>query len=199
MTGQQFTKYLYEPGLIDHQSLRLIEEIVTRYPYCQTGQLLLACNYYAKDSNHYPGQLKKAAAYAGDRRILKELIGRAKQTGSFIPQPSTLNPPPEPEIAPVEKVLVPYERMTQEELLAIVKKRLEEIETENKQEVHHSMDYIRLPETPATKSSLIEKFIREEPRISKPKATFFNPADSAIRSNFDEEEIVSEKIGRAHV
>jgi hypothetical protein len=47
-----------------------------------------------------------------------------------------------------------------------------------------------------TKAALIDKFIREEPRISKPKASFFSPTDSSVRSNMDDEEIVSETLAR---
>jgi hypothetical protein len=100
--------------------------------------------------------------------------------------------------------------MSQEELLAIVKKRLAEINAEQKREqlptgIPEPESEIPKPEShvpghgfPASKASLIEKFIQEEPRISKPKAAFFSPTESAIRSNFDEEEIVSETLAQLY-
>lgn len=45
-----------------------------------------------------------------------------------------------------------------------------------------------------SKEELIEKFISEEPRITPPKTAFFNPTDSALRSNIDDDEIVSETL-----
>jgi hypothetical protein len=45
-----------------------------------------------------------------------------------------------------------------------------------------------------SKEELIEKFISEEPRIAPPKTAFFNPTDSASRSNIDDDEIVSETL-----
>jgi hypothetical protein len=45
-----------------------------------------------------------------------------------------------------------------------------------------------------SKEELIEKFISEEPRINPPKTAFFNPTDSSLRSNIDDDEIVSETL-----
>jgi hypothetical protein len=45
-----------------------------------------------------------------------------------------------------------------------------------------------------SKKEIIEKFIREEPRITQTKATFFNPSEYAVRSNIDDAEIVSETL-----
>jgi hypothetical protein len=232
MTSQQFSNFLKDPGLVNDQSLRLFEDVVLHYPYCQSGQLLLACNYFVAGDPLYPDQLKKAAAYAGDRRILKELIGIAKSkslditgnqtfppgnlqpaagiplSGSDSSRDADLNPLPEPGLPVIENAPPAYERMTQEELLAIVKKRLAEIEYEKRQEQDFSVDDksqslnsgFRIPdsELASVKASLIEKFIREEPRITKPKTEFFNPTDSAIRSNLDEEEIVSETLAQLY-
>ena len=39
---------------------------------------------------------------------------------------------------------------------------------------------------------------KQYPEFSKPKATFFHPSDSAHRSNFDEEEIVSETLAQLY-
>jgi hypothetical protein len=218
MTGQQFSGYLHDPGLVDDQSLQMFEDFVMRYPYCQTGQILLAFNLYAEGDNQYPDQLKKAAAYAGDRSVLKELIGYARNIPVIpaerqkIPTPvSTPAPMPQPvlqaewnlqpeTVIPVmiESVSSPYERMTQEELLAIVNKRLEEIAAEKRFEPTYTPDPASYPKQPVSKASLIEKFIMDEPRISKPNTAFFNATDSAIRSNFDDEEIVSETLAQLY-
>ncbi len=202
--------------MVDDQSLKLIEDMVIRYPYCQSGQMLLAYNLYTIGNDQYPNQLKKAAAYAGDRRILKELIVRSKKIQ--VPQIENQQPAiaePNPQVLPVRQaewiihqkpelpatyeVAVPtYERLTQEELLAIVKRRLEEIDAENQLEHENPAEPGMRATSPVTKASLIEKFIKDEPRISKPNATFFNPTDSAIRSNFDDEEIVSETLAQLY-
>ncbi len=217
MTGQQFLQLIEHPGMANDQRSMQLEDLVMRYPYCQSGQLLLACNLFIEESHRYGDQLKKASVYAGDRSILRELIGRAKKdVEAQLPQ--TAHPAPEPMIEPdrfgikeTEEVPAAYERLTQEELLAIVKKRLAEIDGEKKREhvtqmesgVDRSGDIDpdtsgAPPDSPKSKASLIEKFIQDEPRISKPKAVFFDPGDSSFRSNFDEEEIVSETLAQLY-
>jgi hypothetical protein len=49
-----------------------------------------------------------------------------------------------------------------------------------------------------TKEEIIEKFILEEPRISRPKIEFFNPSESAFKSSLDDDEIVSETLAQLY-
>jgi tetratricopeptide (TPR) repeat protein len=49
-----------------------------------------------------------------------------------------------------------------------------------------------------TKEEIIEKFIHEEPGISKPRIEFFNPSESALRSSQDENDIVSETLAKLY-
>ena len=271
----------------------MLEEVIKRYPYCQAGQLLYTYNLYREENLHYPVQLKKAAAYAGDRRILRELIESARKKttpdvhystiGAASPFQMESQPKPSeivhstPDLTSVKTELqitpnvteerkessennypdifgaitqeelaafqpLPHEtnheaglsdettipssdeedfvpvtiqagntRMTHEELLAIVKRRLAEINAEKHQEIslpktlqhpEYGLQYFSsdspAPLSPKTKESIIDKFISEEPKISKPKAVFFNPSDSAVRSNFDDEEIVSETLAKLY-
>jgi tetratricopeptide (TPR) repeat protein len=48
------------------------------------------------------------------------------------------------------------------------------------------------------KEEIIEKFIREEPRISRPKSEFYNPSESSLRSSQDEDDIVSETLAKLY-
>ena len=220
MISRQFSNLLNDPGMADDQGVALLEDLVARYPYCQSGQLLLACNFYVKDDRQYANQLKKAAAYAGDRRVLKELVDRSKKEWIQPVRQEEIRQEeirqeerflhPGPVISIIETASPAYERMTQEELLEIVKKRLGEIKMEKMREhifeetlepVFDIPDPVPVKENPvlqATRASLIEKFIEDEPRISKPKAVFFSPVESAIRSNSDEEEIVSETLAQLY-
>lgn len=57
-------------------------------------------------------------------------------------------------------------------------------------------------ETPLPKTSIeqiIDKFITEEPRISKPKKEFFNPVNMAKQSVVDDEELVTETLARVYL
>ncbi|MEI6123054.1 MAG: hypothetical protein WCQ95_05430 [Bacteroidota bacterium] len=52
---------------------------------------------------------------------------------------------------------------------------------------------------PTRDFSLIEKFLKEEPRISTPKRDFFNPLNMAENSNIDNEGIVSETLAKIYI
>lgn len=102
---------------------------------------------------------------------------------------------------------VQMEKLTQDDLLAIVRKRLAEINEEKRRKDHKAEAVVTDKESdrgapvlrPASefnrsKDELIEKFIREEPKISRPKKELFTPAAISQRSNLDEEDIVSETL-----
>ena len=242
MNSQQFTEFLKHPELTNAVSLDILDDLVKRYPYCQSGQLLYSYNLFREEDPQYPAQLKKAAAYAGDRRILKELIGLGKKQEDLpvatvtpevdaAPENSGAISGEQPEALPVlptepgKVVVVTWElttkltetelssriassgtreRMTQEELLAIVMRRLAEISARKNQDqpisadIHDPASRIPDPVLAASKNSLIDKLIREEPKISRPKTSFFSATDSAIRSNLDDEEIVSETLAQLY-
>jgi hypothetical protein len=97
------------------------------------------------------------------------------------------------------------ERLTREELLAIVRKRLAEINSG----IRHPGEEPTAAAAPQAepvaeesgillptrrKEEIIDKFIREEPKISRPKTAFFSPGETALRSNMDDEDIVSETL-----
>ncbi len=229
MNRQQFSEYVRNPASADAQSLKAFEEIVARYPYCQTSHILLACILFRTGDLQYHTQLKKAAAYAGDRRRLKELIVTGKMADVVdLPEAATISGPepahevplpvaevtvvqPEiiPEVLPVEEDIAVVdtskfqERLSREELLAIVRKRLAEIGAEKQDKpaelkIAEPIPAPVKPEENDSKMALIEKFIREEPRISPPKVAFFNPTETSLRSNLDEEEIISETLAKLY-
>jgi len=82
MNRQQFLEFINHPETINSSSLKVLDELIKRYPYCQNGQVLYAISLYREENLLYPQQLKKAAAYAPDRRKLKELIDQAKKKPS---------------------------------------------------------------------------------------------------------------------
>ena len=49
-----------------------------------------------------------------------------------------------------------------------------------------------------SKEEILEKFIREEPRISSPRAAFYRPSETAAHSSVDDEEIVSETLAKLY-
>jgi hypothetical protein len=191
---EQLLRYIEEPGTLNAGSIAGLEEIVRKYPYFQVGQLLYALNLFRENHPDSNAQQKKAAVYASDRRKFKFLIdGLKKQTAG--PFPSTRSDQTAPAGIPVNPVRDDDnedfpEETSRDELLDVVHRRLVEIRFEQTEEVvsgrpagHHF-----------SKEELIERFIREEPKITRPKSGFFNPSESALRSNTDDEEIISETL-----
>lgn len=83
-------------------------------------------------------------------------------------------------------------RKTIEELKLIVAQRIREIEQEKLTERESG------PARPTPKEDIIERFIRENPSISRGKAGFFNPLASAQQSVVDQENIVSETLAKIY-
>jgi hypothetical protein len=299
MNRQQFSELVKDPQTLGEGTIAELQDLLRNYPYCQTAQILLTFNLLSQNHSAYQAQLKKAVAYAGDRKKLKELLEIKKEhptavSTDFREEPLTMPDhhvavpaqrsletehlpesvatpeifpsipasPPEPEVLPEANVSASFnvsteeaqqdnyiedsfitseeldlasplastqeaevadtvtplstigkpahvslEKMTQDELLAIIRKRLAEINDENKgkvikqekiiqpQEKSNSHPVLKsVPEPARSKDELIEKFIREEPQITRPKKEFFNPTASSQKSNLDEEDIVSETL-----
>ncbi|MBN1197874.1 MAG: hypothetical protein JXA23_00885 [Bacteroidales bacterium] len=275
MDREEFLAYINNPNAVDAQSLKQIEEVQKEFPFFQTAHLLYALNLYAEDHPHYAVQLKRASAYAGDRKQLKHLIDRYRITHPkpvtpyqrVIPVKTAVIPPsPEPVKPPIRKPSVPTFSPTstklplqpitpspaspfvtpstshpitpppvskrpviafkpvipgsdeptggdslREKLLEIVHRRLQEIAEEHgeSREIYsaHNSE-LPPPESPVkqrvtfsvestghfSKEELIEKFIREEPRISSPRQVLLKPNRLSPRDIQDEDEIVSETL-----
>ena len=93
-----------------------------------------------------------------------------------------------------EMALLEEKRKSLDELKAIIAKRLKEIEKEKQRKGESN-------ETKPKKLSrkeLIDKFILENPTISRPKAEFYNPISVAQNSIIDQENIVSETLAKIY-
>jgi hypothetical protein len=92
-----------------------------------------------------------------------------------------------------EMALLEEKKKSLDELKAIIAKRLKEIEEEKQR---------KETEKPAPKKlsrkELIDKFILENPSISRPKAEFYNPISVAQNSIIDQENIVSETLAKIY-
>lgn len=99
-----------------------------------------------------------------------------------------------PEELSAELVLLDEKRKSLDELKAIVAARLKEMENEKRQKEEN----VEQPKKKLTRKELIDKFIAENPSISKPKAEFFNPITVAQNSIIDNGEIVSETLAKIY-
>jgi len=88
---------------------------------------------------------------------------------------------------------------TKSELLALVRKRLAEIEISHQEDQESSRVETKMINK-AEKAKLIDQFINSAPSISRPdKADFYDPQQEAVNSAFDDDDfLVTETLARIH-
>jgi hypothetical protein len=187
---------------------------------------LYAKNLFNQSSINYTNQLKVAAAYSGDRKVFYNLISRKKREEmSVVPeeQPVVVEIQPVVEVQPVvveEKPVVVESQPVDFEikpvifevqpLIAIPKSVQPEIKITppeigfNKAANHPFGVWLKQTRSAVdTRASdrqqmldLIDKIIKDEPRISKPMADFYSPVNMAKKSLDKEEAPVSETLAK---
>ena len=157
------------------------------------------------DDERMMQQLRLAAAMAPDRNALRKLCSQLPD--EYVEtQPETIEEPvAENEIIPEKTILIPEidlggtsEDLNKEiSLLEEKKKSLDELKAiiENKiSELEKAKKTPKKAEKKLSKAEIIDKFIAENPSISRPKQEFFNPISAAQESVIDQENIVSETL-----
>ena len=213
---------LMQPETLKGDLTREVEALVDRYPYFGLAQCLLAVAYQNDDDSRSEQQLRKAAGSIPNRSSLRRLSLLAKQRSLFPEESSFFKFVASSEIQEEEKAssvipektfvipeidlygskeslsaelaLLDEKRKSLDELKAIIAARLQEMEEEK-----HQTDVGETsPKKKMSKKELIEKFIAENPSISKPKAAFYNPITVAQNSVIDKGEIVSETLAKIY-
>ena len=210
MERQQFISYINEPGKLDKHSLDDIEDLTKKFPYCQSLQILHLLNLHTTNHVMYSEQLKSSAAHIADRKRLRELIRgmqeegdgrqksesrnqkseiRSQKNGELVPSDVSTE-----EQAPKAESIVPVIEQDEEirllKLKQIVEDRLKEITAENEE----SPDSTKL-----TREELIDRFMEEEPSISRPKTKFFDPVKVAKSSREEQPGLVTETLAHIHI
>jgi hypothetical protein len=88
-----------------------------------------------------------------------------------------------------------------------IQKKKEEAEKADPNKKLSFTDWLRIKQAPAEGENkepditkdLIEKFIQEQPRISKPKTEFYSPVNMARQSVTDDGELVTETLAKVYV
>ncbi len=76
MNREEFLKYLESPGQLDKRSILEMHELLNEFPYFQTAHLMLLKNLYVLGNIKFDSQLKKSAAFIGNRSVLYYLLQR---------------------------------------------------------------------------------------------------------------------------
>ncbi len=201
MNKSKLTRLLSHPEIIDTQDVIELREMVRDFPYFTAAQVLLAVGMRRVGHEQADLQLSCAAAMAPDRNVLRKLC--TELPDEYVD--STQNPDNQADIIPEKTILIPEidlggtsealnrevalleeKKKSLDELMAIIENKIAELEQKKKTS--------KKPEKKLSKAEIIDKFIAENPTISRPKQEFFNPISAAQESVIDQENIVSETL-----
>jgi tetratricopeptide (TPR) repeat protein len=200
MDQREFISFIREPQTLNKSSLPDIEKLASEFPYCQSLKILYLLNLRMINHVLYTEELKSTAARIADRKRLKELIKNLKREAVEIPE--VIDEMEEAKPLAISDPIVPVIEQDEEERLRALKQiledRLEEIAGEKKT----GTPEVELEEKPvvtdSSKEDLIDRFIREQPSISRSKADFFDPVKMAKSSLEEKDDIVSETLAQIH-
>ncbi|MCF8373049.1 MAG: hypothetical protein K9H64_15625 [Bacteroidales bacterium] len=74
MSREQFYTYLENPALLNDNSLKVMEDIITEYPYFQTAHLLYLKNLHDIGHLKFNKQLRISSSFVGNRKILYSFL-----------------------------------------------------------------------------------------------------------------------------
>ncbi len=97
---------------------------------------------------------------------------------------------------PNKKLITSDRKLSLEELKKIVEDRIRAIEKENREKKHKTE---KNKPQPKTTDDIIETFIRNNPSISRPTISFYDPMELAKESVVDKENIVSETLAKIYM
>ena len=89
MIQQQLYEWITHPERLNRDTLYELRTLLARYPYFQTVRLLYLKNLFLLHDITFGGELRKAALYVADRKILFYLIEGERFTVSSLPMDVT--------------------------------------------------------------------------------------------------------------
>ena len=214
MDKERFQYIIENPQSINDNDIESLLSIVAEYPYFTVAQVLLAVGYDLKDDKRLNRQLRIAASMSPDRNSLRCLLAEAKEKNNTCDLPDefgnegqqttdngqqTMESIVIPEIdlsksqeeLSREMALLEEKRKSLDELRDLIEQRIIELEKEKEESVKEDKTL--------SKTEIIDKFIAENPQISRPKQEFYNPMMVAQASVVDKENIISETLATIYL
>ena len=74
MESEKIISYIDHPEQMDQSALPILQDLITKYPYCQTFHLLNAKAQHNTNEIMFDATLRQTAAYAANRKVLYYLI-----------------------------------------------------------------------------------------------------------------------------
>ena len=188
MNTENLIFLIENPEKIGNNHLQNLEKITDEFPFFSAPQQLLAKGLLNTESFRYNRQLKRAAVYSANRKLLFKLITENKvvvleNTKTELPK------------------IVKEKTITEEKLE--IGKPLEFDETEE----HSFSEWLALTkvkkinreEVKENPKDLIDKFIDTNPIMKAEKTKFFSPTETAKTSLIENDELVTETLARVYL
>ena len=214
MDKERFQYIIKNPQSINDDDIEMLSSLVATYPYFTIAHVLLAVGYDLKEDKRLNKQLRLAAAMSPDRNSLRHLLADTKEKKNTCDLPDEFGNDSQqttdngqqsldsiviPEVdlnksqeeLSREMALLEEKRKSLDELKNLIEQRI--IELEREKEVADKEDKT------LSKTEIIDKFIAENPQISRPKQEFYNPMTVAQTSVIDKENIISETLATIYL
>ena len=209
MDKERFNYIINNAQNINDNDIELLTDIVETYPYFTIAQALLAIGMELKEDCRSNRQLRLAAAMVPDRNALRYLLAESKEKQKTCDLPDELgneensqqltNVFAVPEIdlnksqeeLSKEMALLEEKRKSLDELKSLIEQRIIELEQEKEES--------KKEDKSLSKNEIIDKFIAENPQISRPKQEFYDPFVVAQASVVDKENIISETLATVYL
>ena len=214
MDKERFQYIIKNPQSINDNDIEMLSSLVDSYPYFTIAQVLLAVGYDLTEDKKLNKQLRLAAAMSPDRNSLRHLLAESKEKKNTCDLPDEFGNESQqttdngqqsldsiviPEIdlnksqeeLSKEMDLLEEKRKSLDELKYLIEQRIIELERE-KEEVNKE-------EKTLSKTEIIDKFIAENPQISRSKKEFYDPMVVAQTSVVDKENIISETLATIYL
>jgi len=85
----ELTEYINHPERLDKDSLYELRSLLALYPYFQTARLLLLQNLYLLHDPSFDDELRRAAIYITDRKVIFQLVEASHYKITPAPKPAT--------------------------------------------------------------------------------------------------------------
>ena len=207
MDKERLQYIINNPQSINDNDIEMLSSIVAEYPYFTLAQILLAIGFDLTEDKRQNRQLRLASAMSPDRNALRLLLSESKEKKEACDLPDefgnesqqTLESVVIPEIdlsksheeLSREMYLLEEKRKSLDELKYLIEQRIIELEREKEE--------VAKEDKTLSKTEIIDKFIAENPQISRPKQEFYNPMVVAQTSVVDKENIISETLATIYL
>lgn len=228
MNYQEFINLIEKPRALHRKELiPFLKDLIKQFPFFQTARLLLVKAYSDQKDIKYADELKIAAAYAADRKILYYLLHKKESSNSdkkstrpseeeintrltneFIEsQAVNLNQNFSEFSVLEESQLSDQKQMGDLKQKEIIASEMAEENIQNKKSFVKWLEIYKLNkdltlEKPqnihGSNEELINKFIKDEPKIIPAKQEFYSPVNMARQSVLEHDDIVSHTLARIY-